>query len=519
MKDGGNAADAMVATVLCIGVITMQHSGIGGGGFGLVRTPKGVYDFVDFREMAPGAATEDMYSKDINLSLFGGLASGVPGELRGLESIHTKYGKLPWKRLVMPSVKLAREGFILGKDVYLAIQSTLGGPANESFFVTKPEWAIDFAPNGTLVSLGDRMYRKRLADTLETIANNGPDAFYHGAIAEATIRTINSTGGIMTLNDLANYTTKHRETAQINYRGYKLTSTTSPSSGIVGLAALNAFQLFNDTKTAKDTSADVGRRTHRLIESTKFAYGMRTQLGDPEFVTGLKPFMSEMVSDQTAKEVHAKITDRAQNTSVYDPSGLESLNTPGTSHIVTADKDGLALSLTTTINLYFGSQVMVPETGVILNDEMNDFSTPNSSNAFGYIPTAANFIRPFKRPLSSISPTIVEKDGKIVFVAGSAGGSRIITATMQNIWHVLDDEMTAPQAIAQPRWHDQLSPNQTSLEYAYNNVTAAYLAAEGHNISYIAPGQSTAQTIRILPNGTFQAAGESRQVNSGGFAF
>jgi gamma-glutamyltranspeptidase/glutathione hydrolase len=192
----------------------------------------------------------------------------------------------------MPSVKLAREGFILGVDVYNAIQSTISGPANESFFVTKPEWAIDFAPNGTLVGLGDRLYRKRLADTLETIANNGPDAFYHGAIAEATIRTINSTGGIMTLSDLANYTAKHRETSQINYRGYKLTSTTAPSSGVVGLAALNAFQLFDDVKTAEDTSDDVGRRTHRLIEATKFAYGMRTELGDPEFLAGLNTYMT-----------------------------------------------------------------------------------------------------------------------------------------------------------------------------------------------------------------------------------
>ena len=226
-----------------------------------------------------------------------------------------------------------------------------------------------------------------------------------------------------------------------------------------------------------------------------------------------------MLNASTASKIRGKISDlHTLNVSAYDPSGLESLETPGTSHIVTADHTGMAISLTSTINLLFGSQLMVPETGVIMNNEMNDFSIPGSSNAFGYVPSPANYIRPGKRPLSSISPTIVEHpDGSLYYVIGSAGGSRIITATIQNLVHVLDQNMTAPQALAQPRLHDQLVPNQVSFEYAYDNSTVAFMKARGHNVTWIAPGQSTAQGIRRLSNGTFEAAGEPRQKNSGGF--
>lgn len=185
-----------------------------------------------------------------------------------------------------------------------------------------------------------------------------------------------------------------------------------------------------------------------------------------------------------------------------------------------ADASGLAVSLTTTINLNWGSRVMVPETGIILNNEMNDFSIPGSSNAFGYVPSPANFIRPGKRPLSSISPTIVEHrtNSSLYLVVGAAGGSRILTSTIQNLWHVLDQGLSAPQALKQPRFHDQLEPNQITFEYAFNNQTVAFLEDRGHAVLWVPPGRSLAQAIRFLPNGTFEAAGEPRQVNSGGYA-
>ncbi len=188
--------------------------------------------------------------------------------------------------------------------------------------------------------------------------------------------------------------------------------------------------------------------------------------------------------------------------------------------MVAADASGMAISVTSTINLLFGSQLMIPETGVIMNNEMNDFSIPGSSNAFGYIPSPVNYVRPGKRPLSSISPTIVEylHNGTLYFVTGSAGGSRIITAVLQNLWHVLDQNYTSAAALAKPRFHDQLVPNRISFEYAYDNSTVAFMKAEGHNVTWVAPGQSTAQSLRRLSNGTFEAAGEPRQNASGGFA-
>lgn len=193
---------------------------------------------------------------------------------------------------------------------------------------------------------------------------------------------------------------------------------------------------------------------------------------------------------------------------------------PGTSHVVTADATGMAISLTTTINLLFGSTLMVPETGVIMNNEMNDFSIPGSSNAFGYVPSPSNFIRKGKRPLSSISPIIVEhlSDSSLYFVVGAAGGSRILTATIQNLWHVLDQKLTAPQALDQPRFHDQLLPNQISFEYSYDNKTVAYMKARGHNVTWIPLAQSSAQALRRLKNGTFEVAAEPRQFASGGYA-
>ncbi|KAK9643573.1 hypothetical protein V6Z96_008275 [Aspergillus fumigatus] len=227
-----------------------------------------------------------------------------------------------------------------------------------------------------------------------------------------------------------------------------------------------------------------------------------------------------MLKQSTIDEIRRKISDyRTQNVSAYNPQGIESLNDSGTSHVVAADHTGLAISLVTTINTLFGSQLMVPETGIIMNNEMDDFSVPGKSNSFGYVPSKANYIRPGKRPLSSITPAIVTRpDGKLFFLAGSAGGSRIITATVQNIIRVIDQGLTAAQALAQPRLHDQLIPNQVSFEYTYDNSTVDFMKSRGHNVTWVAPGQSTAQAIRVLPNGTFDAAGEPRQLDSGGFS-
>ncbi|RYP66514.1 hypothetical protein DL771_007737 [Monosporascus sp. 5C6A] len=512
LEAGGNAADAMVGTVFCVGVIGMYHSGIGGGGFALVRSSEGNYEYIDFRETAPAAAYEDMYKNNTSASLYGGLASGVPGELRGLEYIHKNYGVLPWDQVLAPAIKVARDGFKVTEDLVKYMDSV----SPNDFLTEDPTWAIDFAPTGSRVQLGGTITRKRYADTLEVIANEGADAFYTGSIAEATIAELAKQNGTMTLDDLKNYTVAIREPAEITYRGHKATSCGAPASGAVALSVLKIL----DGYEGFDDPAAVNLSTHRLDEAMRFAYAQRTKLGDPSFVDGLAEYQTDMLSDKVAAEVRFRISDyRTQNVSYYNPDGIESLDTPGTSHIVAADRNGMAVTLTTTINLLFGSKVMIPETGVIMNNEMNDFSIPGSSNAFGYIPSPANFVRPGKRPLSSISPTIVETpDGKLYYAIGSAGGSRIITATLQNIHFVIDRGMTAAEALAEPRLHDQLSPNQVTLEWAYDNGTAAYLSSLGHNVTRTQPGSSTAQGLRLLPNGTFEAAGEPRQKNSGGFA-
>ncbi|KAJ9252946.1 hypothetical protein DTO207G8_4466 [Paecilomyces variotii] len=514
LKMGGNAADALVATVFCVGVTSMYHSGIGGGGFMLVRSSDNEYEFIDFRETAPAAAFQDMYNNNTNLSVYGGLASGVPGEVRGLETLHRKYGALPWSTVMQPAIRTAREGFTVGEDLVRYMNAAVGD--GEDFLSKNPTWAIDFAPNGTRVGLGDTVTRKRYADALERIAKQGPDAFYTGYIAETMIDALQAANGTMTLEDLKNYTVAFRNISQIDYRGYQITSGTAPSSGVIALSALKILEGYGDFFTAES----VNLSTHRLDEALRFAYGQRTNFGDPSFVEGIYEYEDDILKSSTAQNIRRRISDfHTQNVSAYNPDGIESLETPGTSHIVAADHTGLAISLTTTVNLLFGSQLMVPETGIIMNNEMDDFSVPGKSNAFGYVPSPANYIRPGKRPLSSITPAIVtHPNGTLFFVVGAAGGSRIITSTVQNLIHALDENLSAPEALAKPRLHDQLIPNQVTFEYSYDNSTVSFMESRGHNVTWVAPVESSAQAIRVLSNGTFDAAGEPRQRDSGGFA-
>ncbi|KAL9126562.1 MAG: hypothetical protein Q9217_004406 [Psora testacea] len=441
--------------------------------------------------------------------------SGVPGEIRGLEYLHKHYGKLPWSHVIQPAIKVARDGFIVTQDLVNYEKSATAGQNN--FLVSDPSFAIDFAPNGTLLGLNETITRKRYADTLETISKHGADAFYDGPIANATIQALQAANGTMTLEDLKNYTVVVRKPAQIDYRGFKLTACSAPSSGTVALSVMKTVEGYENFGEASALNIS----THRLDEAIRFGYGARANLGDPFFVPGLDEYQAQMLNETTAKVVRSRILDsRTQNVTAYNPTELMSLELGGTSHIVAADASGMAISLTTTINLLFGSQLVVPETGVIMNNEMNDFSIPNQSNSFGYVPAPSNFIRPGKRPLSSISPTIAEfaTNNSLYYAIGSAGGSRIITTTIQNLWHVLDQNATVPESLAEPRFHDQLLPNRISFEYPYDNQTTAFMSSLGHNVSWVAPGQSTAQGLRRLVNGTFEAAGEPRQKDSGGFA-
>lgn len=393
LKEGGNAADAvssnscvignntngvqLIAQQFCIGVIGMYHSGVGGGGFMLVRSSNGSYEFIDFREMAPAAAFETMYSPPLsnsNLSLYGGLASGVPGELRGLEHLHKNYGTLPWKHLMQPAIRLARYGFNVTEDLVRYMASATAGTYD---FLTYDEtWALDFAPNGTRLGLGDIMTRKRYANTLESIAEYGPDAFYHGAIANATITALQKSNGTMTLSDLANYTVEIRQTSNITYRGFKMHSGSAPSSGAVVMSIMKIVEGYD-----MSSPSQLNFSTHYLDEGMRFAYGQRTLLGDPTYSPNLTDYQIEMYSEQTAGEVRSKIEEfHTLNASAYDPDGYGILTDSGTSASVTSDRSGLTIAITSTVNTLFGSQLMVPETGVIMNNEMNGMSQIHQFN-------------------------------------------------------------------------------------------------------------------------------------------
>jgi gamma-glutamyltranspeptidase/glutathione hydrolase len=334
----------------------------------LVRAPNGTYEFIDFRETAPAAAFEDMYKNNVDASIKGGLASGVPGEVRGLQHLHEKYGSLPWATVLTPAVLVARNGWRVNEDLvrYMASAiSSAGGNSTSNFLVDDLEFALDFAPKGRLLKLNETITRKRYANTLESIAKDGPDAFYTGPIAAATIRALGAKNGTMTLEDLKNYTVAIRKPSTITYRDYKLTACSAPSGGEVALSVLKIMEGYSDV----GVPGNLNLTTHRLDESMKFAYGMRANLGDPLYLEGIDKYQEDMISAKTAAEVRAKISDsQTFNVSYYDPEGLESLETPGTSHVVTADHTGMSITLTTTVNLLFGSQLVVPETGVIMNN-------------------------------------------------------------------------------------------------------------------------------------------------------
>jgi len=395
LREGGNAADAvcppsfgiincktngkqLIAQQFCVGVIGMYHSGVGGGGFMLVRSSNGSYEFIDFRERAPAAAFETMYSPPLsnsNYSLYGGLASGVPGELHGLDHLHKKYGTLPWKHLMQPAIKLARYGFNVTADLVRYMASATAG--SYDFLTNDETWALDFAPNGTRLGLGDVMTRKRYANTLESIAEYGPDAFYKGAIANATITALQKSNGTMTLADLANYTVEIRQTSNITYRGFRIHSGSAPSSGAVVLSIMKVIEGYD-----MSSPSQLNFSTHYLDEGMRFAYGQRTLLGDPTFSPNLTDYQIKMYSEQTAEEVRSKIEEfHTLNASSYDPDGYGILTDSGTSAGVASDKSGLTIAITSTVNTLFGSQLMVPETGVIMNNEMNGtiplFASPN----------------------------------------------------------------------------------------------------------------------------------------------
>ncbi|KAI1794183.1 gamma-glutamyltranspeptidase [Ganoderma leucocontextum] len=477
LKAGGNAVDAIVSTTLCIGVANMFSSGIGGGGFMTVRipptTPNASSDVfaVDFRETAPALSNRTMYVDNPLASRWGGLAVGVPGELRGLEEAHRRWGSLPWKTLVKPAADLAK-GWPVPTELARRLQmfSTL--------MLNEPDWRAVFAPEGRLLREGEIIRRTNLSRTLKAIAEEGPDAFYKGPIADAIIEKVRTTGGILTHDDLEGYKVQVLRALQGTYHGRKIYTPHAPTSGPILQHMLNLMEHYDDL--VKDGRTVLN--AHRSVEAMKFGFAARTWIGDPAFHNNLSR-VHEIPTKEYSDKIFPSITDESTHTPEYYNPMYDVVVDHGTSHSSVVDKNGMAVSLTTTVNLIFGSAVMDPVTGVILNDEMDDFSTPGTPNAFGLYPSPFNYPEPGKRPLSSTVPTIMEhEDGSFFLAIGGSGGSRIFPAIFQVLLN-LDWGMDVSAAIEYGRLHDQLFPTMVDADDILPPALLDGLRAKGHNVT------------------------------------
>ncbi|KAI5477164.1 hypothetical protein MNV49_006820 [Pseudohyphozyma bogoriensis] len=523
LRLGGSAADALIATQLVVGTQCHYHSGICGGGFALARQPDGEYKSYDFRVAAPAEAKGSLF-KNVDATIFGGLSVAVPGELRGFEKLHAMYGKLPWAKLFEPAIKMAREGIEVNQDLINMLrvntnpQGVVGASIaalddSGSWVLKSPDLANWLAPNGTFPELGSKLYRKEFANTLEKIAAGGADAFYTGEIAQSMVDHCRKEGGVLSMQDLADFKVRENAPLAINYRGRKVVSTPAPSSGsclLLGLSVLSNFDTPVGPKTVEDT--------HRIAEACHWAYANRTELGDPAFVPGLVDTQNKFVAPETGRAYYQTIdATKTHPVDFYNTTRKAVMEDNGTSHIVASDADGLVISMTTTITCLWGSRLITPDTGIVLNDGMSDFAVEGFPNFTGYEPSPANFIVGGKRTLSTTCPFIIEHaDGTFAYAGGAAGGSRILSSNMQHARNVLDYNMGPADALAHPRLHDQLLPNITLLEPSFGAGMGEELTKLGHKIQQIPMATSVGCGIAWSKEKGWEAAGEPRLKNSGG---
>ncbi|KAJ3085734.1 hypothetical protein HK102_013883, partial [Quaeritorhiza haematococci] len=503
LKDGGSAVDAIIAsaangafplfTKYIIHKFSFYPTVINSGGFMLFRSPKGSAEVFDFREEAPATANKDMYrGKPDNASKVGGLAVAVPGEIRGFEEAHKRHGKLPWKRLFEPSINISENGWHVSE----AMETRLG--FIKDFILATPSFREIFAPNGTLVKKGDLVRRTRYAKTLRALADsNNPtesnprglgagaasDLFYRGWIGQSLLRTINLSGGIVTEDDFANYDVRIEEPVVGYYRGRKVMSVGLPASGPPLISILNileGYDLHEEGLTPLNFHRDPENRNVSTI-------------------------MTKFMTKEAARLCRLNISD----SQTFDPSHYGSkydiLDDHGTSHISVIAPDGSAASMTTTVNLLFGAKIIDHETGIVLNDEMDDFSKPDAPTDFGLPPAPANFISPRKRPLSSTVPTIVEngETGLVEYIIGGSGGTHILTGVLQTLLNMIEYGMNAFDAVNDPnRSHHQLLPNEISVEYDFSPDLEAYLTNLGHKVKRTSFKFTGVGVIRRHQNGT-----------------
>lgn len=506
LKSGGNAIDAAVAVGYAQAVVNPCCGNIGGGGFMTIHLADGKDLFINFRETAPGAASADMYlDKDGKLikdaSLYGYLASGVPGTVKGLDYALEKYGTMSRQQVMAPAIKLAREGFVLTRADTDVLDTTT------ERFKQDPEVArIFLKPDGSSFQPGDLLVQTDLANTLEKIAQNGPSAFYEGEIPKIVEEASKKNGGILTAKDFADFTITDTAPVSCTYRGYQFISAPPPSSGGVTICqTLNILEGY-DLKEMGFNSADY---IHTLTEAMRHAYMDRnTFLGDPEFVDNPT---EKLLSKAYAEELRKEIKPNQATPSTQVQSGIGPHEKPETTHYSVVDEKGNAVSTTYTINGRFGSVVIPPGTGFFLNDEMDDFTTKvGEKNLYGLVQGERNSIAPGKRPLSSMSPTIVTKDGKVFLVLGSPGGSRIISITLQTALNIIDHGMPPQEAVNAPRIHHQWLPDEVYYEQrGVSKDTLALLDKMGYQMVEQTPWGAAELIMVAIPEGAGVSAKSS----------
>ena len=505
LKKGGNAIDASVAVQFALAVVYPNAGNIGGGGFLVYRDAKGKTDALDYREKAPFKATEDMYwDKNDNaiteLSLYGQFAAGVPGTVDGMVKAHEKYGKLNWKDLVQPAINLAQKGFKITKQQ----ASELTNKHND-FVKYNPK--TNALTSKSSWKEGDLLIQKDLANTLKLMQQKGRAGFYEGKTADLIVKEMKRGNGIISYEDLKEYQSVWRTPVSGNYKGLKVISMPPPSSG--GIALVSLFQSIEDYPINKwgfqaDSTIQV------MVEAERRVYADRAEhLGDPDFIkVPQKQLLNKSYNVNRMKDFSFNKATPSSAIKAGEIIGKESMET---THYVIVDKDGNAASVTTTLNGSYGSLVVVGGAGFLLNNEMDDFSVkPGTPNLYGLVGGKANAIQPQKRMLSSMTPSILEKDGKLFMVVGTPGGSTIITSVFQAILNVVDFGMTMQEAVAAPRFHHQWLPDQIDYEpNAISENVRESLKQKGYTLKERKP-YGRVEGILVNTDKTYQAGADPR---------